>query len=93
MKLAIEQLLQVNRANPRSSERPPKIEGVEWSPKGVGWDCRQVYFVGKQRRRRHLKHLGRGEWERWQRDYPGAALKAHVERWVAEQVAAKTIEE
>ena len=50
--------------------------------KGVGWDCREVYYVGKQRRRRHLGHIGRQKWEEMQQQFGGTALEAVLREWI-----------
>jgi hypothetical protein len=63
--------------------KPPKVGvNIEWIQKGVGWDCREVYYVGKQRRRRHLGHLGRQKWNELQRQYAGSELEQALREWV-----------
>jgi hypothetical protein len=84
--------LKLHQVRTRRTERPPKVAtNIEWIRKGVGWDCREVYYIGKQRHRRHLKHLGRAEWETWQSEHSGAALEAHVAKWVREQMEKKDV--
>lgn len=45
-----------------TSIRPPHVgQGIEWSRKCTGWDCRAVSFDTGQRRRRYLGHLTKGK--------------------------------
>lgn len=92
MKFAIRQLTQQIRDNPRSAERPPSFAGIEWIAKGVGWDCREVYYEGKKRHRRYLGHIGRETWEGMRSRYSPSELKAHVEQWISGRLKKKTIE-
>jgi hypothetical protein len=63
--------------------KPPKVAvNIEWVQKGVGWDCREVYYTGKQRRRRHLGHLGNQKWQEMQRDFQGAELEQKIREWI-----------
>jgi hypothetical protein len=63
--------------------KPPKVGvNIEWIQKGVGWDCREVYYVGKQRRRRHLGHIGRQKWEEMQQLFQGAELEQVLSEWI-----------
>jgi hypothetical protein len=63
--------------------KPPKVGvNIEWIQKGVGWDCREVYYVGKQRRRRHLGHIGRQKWEEMQQQYQGVELEQVLSEWI-----------
>ncbi|MBI1763308.1 MAG: hypothetical protein HYR56_17930 [Acidobacteria bacterium] len=66
-----------------SGTKPPRVGvNIEWVQKGVGWDCREVYYVGKQRRRRHLGHIGRQKWEEMQQQFGGPALEAVLREWI-----------
>ena len=70
--------------------KPPRVGvNIEWSQKGVGWDCREVYYVGRQRRRRHLGHIGRQKWEEMQAQFGGTALEAVLREWIEERRAEK----
>jgi hypothetical protein len=72
--------------------KPPRVGvNIEWVQKGVGWDCREVYYVGKQRRRRHLGHIGRQKWEEMQQQYSGAALEEVLREWIEARRAEKSM--
>lgn len=72
--------------------KPPRVGvNIEWVQKGVGWDCREVYYVGKQRRRRHLGHIGRQKWEEMQAQFGGPALEAVLREWIEARRAEKSI--
>lgn len=72
--------------------KPPRVGvNIEWVQKGVGWDCREVYYVGKQRRRRHLGHIGRQKWEEMQQQFGGTALEAVLREWIETRRAEKSI--
>ena len=63
--------------------KPPRIGvNLEWVAKGAGWDCREVYYVGNQRKRRRLGHLGSQLWEQLQREYAGPELEDVLRDWV-----------
>ena len=75
-----------------SGTKPPRVGvNIEWVQKGVGWDCREVYYVGKQRRRRHLGHIGRQKWEEMQAQFGGTALEAVLREWIEARRAEKSI--
>ena len=75
-----------------SGTKPPRVGvNIEWVQKGVGWDCREVYYVGKQRRRRHLGHIGRQKWEEMQANFGGTALEAVLREWIEARRAEKSI--
>lgn len=75
-----------------SGTKPPRVGvNIEWVQKGVGWDCREVYYVGKQRRRRHLGHIGRQKWEEMQQQYSGAALEEVLREWIEARRAEKSM--
>jgi hypothetical protein len=66
--------------------KPPRVAvNIEWIRKGVGWDCREVYYVGKQRHRRHLGHIGREEWTKLLEQHTGDDLTQVVANWVTER--------
>jgi hypothetical protein len=68
------------------STKPPRVGvNVEWVQKGVGWDCREVYYVGQKRHRRHIGHLGRQKWEDLQAQYQGLELKRILSEWIEAQ--------
>lgn len=72
--------------------KPPRVGvNIEWVQKGVGWDCREVYYVGKQRRRRHLGHIGRQKWEEMQQQFGGPALEAVLREWIETRRAEKSM--
>jgi hypothetical protein len=72
--------------------KPPRVGvNIEWVQKGVGWDCREVYYVGKQRRRRHLGHIGRQKWEEMQQQFGGPALEAVLREWIEARRAEKSM--
>jgi hypothetical protein len=72
--------------------KPPRVGvNIEWVQKGVGWDCREVYYVGKQRRRRHLGHIGRQKWEEMQQQYSGSALEEVLREWIEARRAEKSM--
>lgn len=72
--------------------KPPRVGvNIEWVQKGVGWDCREVYYVGKQRRRRHLGHIGRQKWEEMQAQFGGTALEAVLREWIEARRAEKSM--
>ncbi len=75
-----------------SGTKPPRVGvNIEWVQKGVGWDCREVYYVGKQRRRRHLGHIGRQKWEEMQQQFGGPALEAVLREWIEARRAEKSM--
>ncbi len=75
-----------------SGTKPPRVGvNIEWVQKGVGWDCREVYYVGKQRRRRHLGHIGRQKWEEMQQQFGGPALEAVLREWIETRRAEKSM--
>ncbi len=75
-----------------SGTKPPRVGvNIEWVQKGVGWDCREVYYVGKQRRRRHLGHIGRQKWEEMQQQFGGTALEAVLREWIEARRAEKSM--
>jgi hypothetical protein len=79
-------------AGQRSTEKPPKVAtNIEWSRKGAGWDCRKVYYVDKQRKRKHIRHLGRAEWDQWQSLYSPEVLKKRAAEWVSVQMERKGV--
>lgn len=83
MKMGIYIVPILDLADHRSTERPPKVAtNIEWVPKGVDWDCRRVYYIGKQRKRKHIRHLGRAEWDQWLSLYSPEVLKKRVAEWV-----------
>ena len=72
--------------------KPPKVGvNIEWIQKGVGWDCREVYYVGKQRHRRHLGHIGRQRWEDMQQQFQGTELERVLSEWIEERRAEKSL--
>jgi hypothetical protein len=72
--------------------KPPRVGvNIEWVQKGVGWDCREVYYVGKQRRRRHLGHIGRQKWEEMQEQHQGKALEEVLREWIDARRAEKSM--
>lgn len=72
--------------------KPPRVGvNIEWVQKGVGWDCREVYYVGKQRRRRHLGHIGRQKWEEMQAQHQGKALEEVLREWIDARRAEKSL--
>jgi hypothetical protein len=74
------------------TNKPPRVGvNIEWVQKGVGWDCREVYYVGKQRRRRHLGHIGRQKWEDMQQQFQGEALEQVLSEWIEERRAEKSL--
>ena len=79
-------------ANTLPGTKPPKVGvNIEWIQKGVGWDCREVYYVGKQRRRRHLGHIGRQKWLDMQQQYQGTELEQVLSEWIEERRAEKSL--
>jgi hypothetical protein len=74
------------------TNKPPRVGvNIEWVQKGVGWDCREVYYVGKQRHRRHLGHIGRQKWEDMQQQFQGEALENVLSEWIEERRAEKSL--
>lgn len=72
--------------------KPPRVGvNIEWVQKGVGWDCREVYYVGKQRRRRHLGHIGKQKWEEMQEQHQGKALEEVLREWIEARRAEKSM--
>ncbi len=72
--------------------KPPRVGvNIEWVQKGVGWDCREVYYVGKQRRRRHLGHIGKQKWEEMQEQNKGKALEDVLREWIEVRRAEKSM--
>lgn len=72
--------------------KPPRVGvNIEWVQKGVGWDCREVYYVGKQRRRRHLGHIGKQKWEEMQEQHRGKALEEVLREWIDARRAEKSM--
>lgn len=72
--------------------KPPRVGvNIEWVQKGVGWDCREVYYVGKQRRRRHLGHIGRQKWEEMRQQHSGKALEDVLREWIEARRAEKSM--
>jgi hypothetical protein len=72
--------------------KPPRVGvNIEWVQKGVGWDCREVYYVGKQRRRRHLGHIGKQKWEEMQQEHVGKALEEVLREWIEARRAEKSM--
>jgi hypothetical protein len=72
--------------------KPPRVGvNIEWVQKGVGWDCREVYYVGKQRRRRHLGHIGKQKWEEMQEQHQGKALEEVLRDWIEARRAEKSM--
>lgn len=66
-----------------ANTKPPKLGvNIEWVQKNCGWDCRQIYYEGTRRRRRHLGHLGKGRWQALQQQYSGAALVEALCAWL-----------
>jgi hypothetical protein len=75
-----------------TGSKPPRVGvNIEWVQKGVGWDCREVYYVGKQRRRRHLGHIGRQKWEEMQQQYSGGPLEEVLREWIEARRAEKSM--
>ncbi len=78
--------------NPLSGTKPPRVGvNIEWVQKGVGWDCREVYYVGKKRHRRHLGHIGRQKWEDMQQQFQGTELERVLSEWIEERRAEKSM--
>ena len=72
--------------------KPPRVGvNIEWVQKGVGWDCREVYYVGKKRHRRHLGHIGRQKWEDMQQQFQGTELERVLSEWIEERRAEKSM--
>lgn len=72
--------------------KPPRVGvNIEWVQKGVGWDCREVYYVGKQRHRRHLGHIGKQKWEEMQEQNKGKALEEVLREWIEVRRAEKSM--
>jgi hypothetical protein len=72
--------------------KPPRVGvNIEWVQKGVGWDCREVYYVGKKRHRRHLGHIGRQKWEDMQQQFQGVELERVLSEWIEERRAEKSL--
>lgn len=72
--------------------KPPRVGvNIEWVRKGPGWDCREVYYVGKKRHRRHLGHIGRQKWEDMQQQFQGTELERVLSEWIEERRAEKSM--
>ena len=72
--------------------KPPRVGvNIEWVQKGVGWDCREVYYVGKKRHRRHIGHIGRQKWEDMQSQFQGADLERVLSEWIEDRRAEKSL--
>ena len=76
-------------------DKPPRVgNNIEWIQKGVGWDCREIYYVGKTRRRRHISHLGQETFARMRAEYPDdAALNQRLLDWIEERKFEKGLSE
>jgi hypothetical protein len=75
-----------------NGNKPPRVGvNIEWVQKGVGWDCREIYHVGKQRRRRHLGHIGKQKWEEMQAQNQGQALEEVLREWIEVRRAEKNM--
>ena len=74
--------------------KPPRVGvNIEWVRKGPGWDCREVYYVGDKRRRKHIGHIGRQKWEEMQAKYQGEMLQEALRTWIEERRSEKSIGE
>jgi hypothetical protein len=72
--------------------KPPRVGvNIEWVQKGVGWDCREVYYVGSQRRRRRLGHIGKQKWEEMLQYYEPAELEETLRQWIEARRTEKSI--
>jgi hypothetical protein len=72
-------------------ERPPVLKGFEWQPHSAGWNLRRVYYVGKQRHRRHIGHLGRQVWRDMQTRYAPEQIADALRQRFAERIAQKQV--
>ena len=82
----------VKVVNTLPGTKPPRVGvNIEWVQKGVGWDCREVYYVGKKRHRRHLGHIGRQKWEDMQQQFQGTELERVLSEWIEERRAEKSM--
>lgn len=72
--------------------KPPSVAGIEWVRKGAGWDCKLVWFEQGERKRKHLRHLGKKQWEQIREKHRGRELDDYMSQWVKSQLRQKGIE-
>lgn len=79
----------------QNSEKPPRVGvNIEWVQKGVGWDCREIYYVEGKRRRRHISHLGRELFAWMCAECPDDdALNQRLRDWIEERKFEKGLSE
>ena len=67
-------------------------QGVEFTRKSLGWDCRLLIRNNGKRSRRHLGHIGKAAWEKMQAEHPThAELTIAVTAWIEAKKQAKGI--
>ena len=78
----------------QNDEKPPKVaESIEWVQQGAGWACREIYYIGGRRRRRHVGHLGRKRYEELRADATPDELQVRLFEWIEERKFEKGLAE